>query len=310
MQSLDARVRCGMCYTVFNARDELEKEVQPNTVAQAKAEPIETAPPPPVHVPPHAAANSEPVFREDDPLFQFDADDIEEIDISSDETVQFSAEELPEAESPAGLDIDVDYSKARDDEFFGTEEEVETSFEEDTPSEEEIEDTFEMLGSSSAEMPKQGRKSRWWLIGSVVLLLAVATQWVYANRSEIMASPQLQPLMNHLCKHMGCTLDPLRDLDKIELLRRSVYSHPNIDKALIISLAVINNADFSQPFPVLRIRMADVRGQIVAQRDFEPENYLDGTSAGQQMAPGSPVTVTLEIHDPGNDALTFELEFL
>ena len=155
----------------------------------------------------------------------------------------------------------------------------------------------------------RGWQRRFWVVGSCVLVLAVCIQWVYANRLELIESPQVRPLLQQLCVPLGCELEPLRDLEQIELLRRSVYSHPNIENALIISLAMVNNASYAQAFPVLLIRMADVRGQIVAQRDFLPQDYLDGTGAASDMAPGAPVTVTLAIHDPGNDALTFEREF-
>lgn len=355
VQALDARARCGMCRSVFNARDQLLNDPPANDELPGISDDtvldfdevlgesdVDEMPSPGLTLKTSRISVPAPEFEfeldntpvearlapqptpeidedEDDevstfsPSIEFDPEDVEEISLSSDNLQQFEDDQSFEVDEPDD-DFSLDASESAD---FGEEDEEDTQeLLVDADDEEGDGDTykhneaFELLGAS-AEPAKTGkRRTGLWLLGSLALVLGVGGQWVYANRDRLVNMPELRPVVDQLCAQIDCQIEPLRDLNKIELLRRSVYSHPNIDEALIISLALVNNADFVQPYPVLRIRMADVRGQIVAQRDFEPGDYLDAAAATANMSPGTPLTVTLEIHDPGNDALTFELEFL
>ncbi|MEM7293061.1 MAG: zinc-ribbon and DUF3426 domain-containing protein [Pseudomonadota bacterium] len=294
---LDARVRCGMCHTVFNARDHLRVEEEEEIASPIGALPKEDDSP----------AEGQGTAQQSS---RFDFDRVQDIGVEMDDTLRIEDEELEEEEddTPPLMVPEAPPSAPQPDIFS----------EDDAASDESIVDEAEGEHRDVDEVPdlipglaerKRSRRAP-WLAGSLLLMLLVAGQWMYANRGEVMASAQVRPALQYACQWIGCALEPLRDLEAIELLRRSVYSHPNIENALIISLAMVNNATFEQSFPVLMIRMADVRGEIVAQRDFLPEDYLDDSGVSGDMAPGVPVTVTLEIHDPGNDALTFELEFM
>ncbi len=294
IRALDARARCGQCRTVFNARDQLFAEV-----SNAGDSP-ET----------QQYSQSTPPLQVDARPSRFDFDRVEDIGIAVDEAPGFEDDAAIDEQNTQGFSGAPDAGRES-----GSEAQVQRDIFGDTggdweePGEDSAtdEDAFELL-----ERPKPvvGRRTAGWLIGSLVLLAVGAGQWIFANREMLSATPQIRPLLQQVCGYLDCDLEQLRDVEQIELLRRSVYSHPNIDKALIISLAMVNNANYAQPFPVLAIRMADVRGQFIAQRNFEPENYLDAPGASGLMSPGAPVTVTLEIHDPGSDALTFELDFL
>jgi len=141
------------------------------------------------------------------------------------------------------------------------------------------------------------------------LLLALAAQLFYFEREQLAQYPELRPLLDQLCQRLDCQLPPQRDLSKIELLERNVYSHPNIKGALVINATLINNASYPQPFPKLAISMANLRGQTLVGRVFKPSEYLPKTQA-DSMLPGVEITVVLEVEDPGQEALTFELDFL
>jgi len=293
IRALDARARCGLCRTVFNARDQLFAEVS------TAGDSLET----------EQYSQSTPSLQVDARPSRFDFDRVDDIGVPADETPDFEDDAIDGQDAPVFSDAPdsggESESQARvQRDIFG---ETGTDWDETGADSDADEDAFELF-----KQPKSvvGRRTVWWLIGSLSLLAVGAGQWVYANRATLSAAPQIRPLLQQVCGFLDCELEQLRDVEQIELLRRSVYSHPNIDDALIISLAIVNNANYAQPFPVLVIRMADVRGQLIAQRNFEPENYLDAPGASGLMSPGAPVTVTLEIHDPGNDALTFELDFL
>ncbi|MDQ7076046.1 MAG: DUF3426 domain-containing protein [Gammaproteobacteria bacterium] len=143
----------------------------------------------------------------------------------------------------------------------------------------------------------------------LVLLLALATQLFYFEREQLAQRPELRPLLEQLCHILECQLPPQRDLSKIELLERNVYSHPNIKGALIINATLINNANYPQPYPKLAISMANLRGQTLVGRVFKPTEYLPDQQP-DKMPAGVEINIVLEVEDPGQNALTFELDFL
>lgn len=80
--------------------------------------------------------------------------------------------------------------------------------------------------------------------------------------------------------------------------------------ALIISATLVNDAGFTQPFPVLEISLGDLQGRQVALRRFRPAVYLpDSVNVEAGMAPDSRVQVSLEVVDPGKSAVAFEFAF-
>ena len=87
-------------------------------------------------------------------------------------------------------------------------------------------------------------------------------------------------------------------------------SHPKIQQALVVAAVLVNRADFKQPFPVIELRFTDLGGNIVAGRHFYPEEYLAGELSGRKIMPvRQPVHISLEIVDPGTQAINYELYF-
>ncbi len=74
-----------------------------------------------------------------------------------------------------------------------------------------------------------------------------------------------------------------------------------------------NNADFAQPYPIMQINFSDVRGGNVAARRFLPGEYLPAEiqqSGSQLLESDTNMTFTMEIRDPGKQAMTYEFDFL
>jgi len=156
-------------------------------------------------------------------------------------------------------------------------------------------------------------RSAWSLAGWAVINLLLVTllfgQVVYAQRETFAADRTLRPVVLWMCNLTGCTLPPRRAVDRIELVRRSVYAHPNVDDALIIDATFVNSAPFAQPHPILTVSLGDRHGEPLIRRSFEPVQYRPEIDVNQRMAPGAPVRITLEVHDPGPRVRTFELDF-
>lgn len=145
----------------------------------------------------------------------------------------------------------------------------------------------------------------WILFGLIALACAAA----YYARDNIAISNMPQSVRAVFCSVAGCELPVGSNIADLELLRQKVYSHPNIDGALVVSIDVINNAVFPQPYPVLAITMANSDGVSVAERDFVPADYLENYAGTETLTAGKPTRINIEIVDPGADAQSFEMEF-
>jgi len=147
------------------------------------------------------------------------------------------------------------------------------------------------------------------IIGALLLLLGV--QWVYFNRAALAAQNDWRPGLQTLCAVLRCELPLQVDLSRIELLNRDVRKHPQVAGALLINATLVNRAAFSQPYPTLEITFSNASGMPVAARRFSPAEYLgDHADLKAGMPAGVPMQVVLEIEDPGEDAVSFQFEFL
>lgn len=173
-------------------------------------------------------------------------------------------------------------------------------------------DTPEMLKHILLGKRKESRgATAGWGVAIVFAMLGLLLQLTYLQRDRLAGHPQAGPIIVDICKRIpGCKLAPKRDLSQLQLMSRNVYSHPNVEAALMINAVIVNAANFSQPFPVLLVSMSDVHGKVVAERYFHPSEYLSENADSSGMQPGKAISVNLEVMDPGQNALAFELDFL
>jgi predicted Zn finger-like uncharacterized protein len=146
-------------------------------------------------------------------------------------------------------------------------------------------------------------------IGLLVLLLA--GQWAYFNRADLAMRPSWRPVVERICSVAACELPLPSDIDQVALLDRDVRRHPEIRDALLVNATLVNRAEFTQSYPVLSIRFSDLAGKPIAERRFRPTEYLgEDLNYDDGMAPAAPVHVVLEIEDPGEEAVSFQFDFL
>jgi predicted Zn finger-like uncharacterized protein len=149
----------------------------------------------------------------------------------------------------------------------------------------------------------------WWA-GSIALALLLGAQIVLAQRAELARDPQWRSWLQLACTHLRCSLPAWRDISALRLAARDVRPHPSVPDALMISATFRNDAPWPQAWPVLQISLSDLDGKPVALRRFEPAEYLGSAPREATLAPGQSASATLEVQDPGKQAVAFAFEFL
>ena len=106
------------------------------------------------------------------------------------------------------------------------------------------------------------------------------------------------------------TSGPFRNLEKLQLLSRDMRSHTTQTGVLSLSLTIVNRASRSQAYPDLAVILFDTGGQALANRTFEPQEYLaEGAEIEAGMTPDAYLYISLDLDDPGRQAVGFELNF-
>ncbi len=161
----------------------------------------------------------------------------------------------------------------------------------------------------------QKPKAHWgkrllWIFLVLLAAAALAGQYIWFHFDELARQDQYRPWFQQLCPHVGCKVPSRVDIDRIKSSNLVVRSHPDFNGALIVDAIIYNRAPFTQPFPLLELRFADLNGQLIASRRFKPAEYLSGELAGKGEMPSQvPIHIALDILDPGPKAVNYSLSF-
>lgn len=171
------------------------------------------------------------------------------------------------------------------------------------------------LDDEPLQLDWQQPKKPWgrWIGWSLLNLLgaaALAGQYLMYHFNELARQDQYRPWFEQLCPAVGCQLPSKVDITQVKSSNLVVRSHPEFSGALVVDAILYNRAPFSQPFPLLEMRFADINGQLLASRRFKPSEYLAGELAGNaEMPPQTPIHIALDILDPGTQAVNYSLSF-
>lgn len=148
-----------------------------------------------------------------------------------------------------------------------------------------------------------------WLGAAVVSALLLLAQIVHQNRDWLVAHSHgpLGPAVRALYGAMGAPLPQPASLSAYELRQWGVTGDPDANGTLRVRASILNTAAQLQPYPLLRVTLADRFGKRIGARDFEPAEYL-GKPVARLLAPGERVDATLQILDPGKNAEGFEID--
>ena len=171
------------------------------------------------------------------------------------------------------------------------------------------------LTDDPLQLDWQKRRSPWgrrllWLLLVLIAAGGLATQYIAYHFDELARQDQYRPWFQQVCPQIGCTVPSKVDIARIKSSNLVVRSHPEFSGALVVDAIIYNRATFSQPFPLLELRFADLNGHLIASRRFKPGEYLSGDLEGlAEMPPQTPIHIALDILDPGPKAVNYSLSF-
>ena len=166
-------------------------------------------------------------------------------------------------------------------------------------------------GASQRAMATRPPSNSGWWFGGVVLTLVLVGQIGYAERTKLLEDARLRPWLDRVCDQLNCQLPMRSAVEAIRLVSREVRPHPNAPKALMISASMVNDADFTQRFPVVEVTLSDLGDRAIAKRRFVPSEYLAEAQSVQRGFPaGATTPLVFEVADPGQEAMAFEFRFL
>lgn len=155
-----------------------------------------------------------------------------------------------------------------------------------------LEQRLDPLGPPGAERTGRRRRGQFalWLVAAVIAALLLAAQVGYSHR-EWFGTPAAAPAI----------------LAAYQLRQWGVTGDPDANGTLRVRASILNTAAQLQPYPLLRVTLADRFGKRIGMRDFEPSEYV-GKPTARLLAPGEQADATLQILDPGKNAEGFEID--
>jgi predicted Zn finger-like uncharacterized protein len=146
-----------------------------------------------------------------------------------------------------------------------------------------------------------------WRGAAAVLALVLLGQMIHENRAWLAAHGPLRGPLQSLYGALGVKVQPPVNLSAYQLRQWGVTGDPNAAGTLRVRASILNTSAQLQPYPLLRVTLANRFGTHVGARDFEPAEYL-GRPTARLMTPGERADATLDIQDPGKDAEGFEID--
>jgi predicted Zn finger-like uncharacterized protein len=161
--------------------------------------------------------------------------------------------------------------------------------------------------------PARARRARVWAAGSTLLLLVLAGQAAYFQRSDLAAQvPGLRPYLLQFCELLACAIAPPQRPRQIAIEASDLQA---LDKArpgmIQLTATLRNHADHDLGYPALDLVLTNTKEHTLARRIFMPKEYL---GRGHDVAAGIPasaeITIRLDLDAGDLNPAGFRLDLL
>ena len=148
-------------------------------------------------------------------------------------------------------------------------------------------------------------ESAWlWGMGSALLLMGLVAQVAYFDGDKLLGQPVLYKAFSSICHRLACQVPVFSNPDDWALSHSDLETH--LDHRYLVTSAISNQADSAQAFPKLKLTLSNFKGQRLAERTFEPHQYMDETT----LAANSTALIRLPFMLPGQAVGGYSLSLL
>ncbi|MGA9854589.1 MAG: zinc-ribbon and DUF3426 domain-containing protein [Gammaproteobacteria bacterium] len=155
---------------------------------------------------------------------------------------------------------------------------------------------------------RQPRRINLWATGVVIMALLLGIQVVNAQRLVLSQAPMIGPVLTMLYSSLGHPVTPPPAPGAWLVSNINVTSDPDAPGALSITGTLANDANFPQPWPILRIELLDRYGDALRARDFTTTSYLSADQRASVLTPGAAAHFRIDVVDPGPEAVGFQVQ--
>jgi len=149
-----------------------------------------------------------------------------------------------------------------------------------------------------------------WISAAVILLVVITLSLGRFFGVAFFSQEGMQAVLTDWGLKQAPPEKPFRDVSQIELVGREMKPHPSRPQVLLLSATIVNRAERIQPYPSIDVTLLDVQGRQLKRQLFRPGDYLSRSSELRDgMSPGAYFAFSLELLDPGDQAVGFELQF-
>lgn len=145
-----------------------------------------------------------------------------------------------------------------------------------------------------------------WALAALALVALLGAQVKYLMVERYAQHESLRPYLAWFCELAACRLPARHDPRRITLTRTHIDLHPRRPGALRVTVKLVNEATYSQPYPRLRLTLTDRDGWVVGRRTFAPAEYLSGRR--NRLRSGELGAVYLDLAHPHEKAVGFEVD--
>jgi predicted Zn finger-like uncharacterized protein len=147
---------------------------------------------------------------------------------------------------------------------------------------------------------------RAWMVAIIIFSVLAVAQLVNLDKLELSQTVFGRPIVNLWCGMSGCLAGELVQVDKIDLVHTSVSAHDTEAGVLVVDIHMVSRTILGQPHPSIQLTLTDRDGMPTARRVFTAQEYLTNTTRNE-LAPNVISELTLEIADPPDDSVGFEV---
>ncbi|SOD40293.1 DUF3426 domain-containing protein [Nitrosovibrio sp. Nv4] len=151
-----------------------------------------------------------------------------------------------------------------------------------------------------------------WGFASLVLVVVLAAQAIYAYRGELaVIAPDAKPYLERYCELLECTIPTPQHAKLLNIESSEMQSDTEQPGVITLNATIRNHAPYPQAFPSFQLTLIDTQNRPLASRTFPPDAYLEEKeNSGSGVAPNDEFNVKLHLDSGDLNAAGYRLLLL